>query len=99
MIMLKKVWGKVTEQTIWNFFRKSGITLEAQEGTMDDHNDPFKGMVDDGDDGIAADKLEFDLNQLCEARPDSGPENIDADGLVDFDREVATNEFQPLFVD
>ena len=73
--------------------------MEAQEGTMDDHNDPFKGMVDDGDDGIAADKLEFDLNQLCEARPDSGPENIDADRLVDFDREVATNEFQPLFVD
>ena len=66
---------------------------------MDDHNDPFKGKVDDGDDGIAADKLEFDLNQLREARPDSAPENIDADGLVDFDREVATNEFQPLFVD
>ena len=66
---------------------------------MDDHNDPFKGKVDDGDDGIAADKLEFGLNQLREARPDSAPENIDADGLVDFDREVATNEFQPLFVD
>ena len=66
---------------------------------MDDHDDPFKEMVDDGDDDSAVDKLECDLNQLCEARPDLAPENLDADGLVDFDREVATNESLPLSVD
>ena len=93
MMMLKKAWGEVNEQTLRNCFQRSGISLEAQEGTMDDHDDPFKGMVDDGEDISVVDELEFDLNQFCKARPDLAPENLDADGLVDFDREVATNEF------
>ena len=62
MMMLKKAWGELTEQTIRNCFQKSGISLEAQEGATDDHDDPFKGMVDDGEDDSAVDKLEFDLN-------------------------------------
>ena len=33
------------------------ISVEAQEGAMDDHDDPFKGMVDDGEDNSAVDKL------------------------------------------
>ena len=56
----------------------------------------LKGSVNDGEDNSAVDELEFDLNQLREARPDLAPENLDADGLVDFDREVATNESRPL---
>ena len=32
------------------------------------------------------------------ARPDLAPENLDADELVDFHREVATNESRPLSV-
>ena len=43
MMMLKKAWGEVSEQTIRNCFRKSGISLESQEGAIDDHNDPFGG--------------------------------------------------------
>ena len=31
MMMLNKAWGEVTEQTIRNCFRKSGISLEARE--------------------------------------------------------------------
>ena len=58
---------------------------------MDDHDDPFKGMVDDAEDDSVVDELEFDLNQLCEAKPDLVPENLDADGLVYLDREVASN--------
>ena len=73
--------------------------MEAKEGAMNDHDDPFKGMVDDGEDDSAVDELEFDLNQLREARPDLAPENLDADGLVDFDRDVATDEPRPLSVD
>ena len=61
------------------------ISVEAREGAMDDHDDPFKGMVDDGEDDSAVGKLEFDLNQLREDRPGLGPESLDADGLVDFD--------------
>ena len=64
---------------------------------MDNHDDPFKGMADDDD--SAVDKLECDLNQLCEARPDLAPENLDADGLVDFTRKLATYESLPLSVD
>ena len=82
MMMLKKAWCEVTEQTIQNCFRKSGISLEAQEGAMNDHNVPLKEMVDDGEDDSAVDELEFDLNQLREARPGLAPENIDADGLL-----------------
>ena len=99
MMMLKKVWGEVTEQTIRICSRKSGISLEAEEGAMDDHDDPFKGMVDYGEDGSVVEELEFDLNQLFYARHDLAPENLDADGLVDFDREVATSESQPLSVE
>ena len=40
-----------------------------------------------------------DLNQRCKARPGLAPENIDGDGLVHFDREVATNESRPLSID
>ena len=65
---------------------------------MDDHDDPFKGMLDDGEDDSAVDELEFDLNQFHEARPDLAPENLDADGLIDFDREIATNKSRPLCV-
>ena len=54
---------------------------------MDDHDDPFKEMVDDSEDDSAVDELEFD------------PENLHADGLANFDREVATNKFRPLSVD
>ena len=92
MMMFTKDWGEVTEQAIQNCFRRSGISLEAQESAMDDHDDPVKGIVDDGEDDSAVDKLEFDLNQLCEAKPNLAPENLDADGLVDFNREVATNK-------
>ena len=57
MMMLRKASAEVTEETIRNYFRKSGISLEVQEGAMDDHDDPFKGMVDDGEDDSAVDEL------------------------------------------
>ena len=41
----------------------------------------------DGEDDSAVDKLESDLNQLYKARPNLVPENLDADLLIDFDRE------------
>ena len=63
MMMLKKAWGEMTEQKIWNCFQKSGITFQkAQEGPMDDHNDPFKGKVDDGENSSAVDESEFEVN-------------------------------------
>ena len=70
-MMIKKAWGKMTEQRMRNCFRKSGISLKAREGAMDDHDDLFKGMVDNGENGSAVDELEFDLDQLREAIPGS----------------------------
>ena len=65
---------------------------------MDDHDDPFKEMVDESEDDSTVDELEFDPNQFREARLDVGPENLHADGLTNFDREVTTNKSRPLFV-
>ena len=66
---------------------------------MNDHDDPFKRMVDDCEDNSVVDELDFARNQLREARPDLAPENHDVDGLVDFDRDVATNEYRIFCVD
>ena len=66
---------------------------------MDDHDNPFKEVVDDSEDGSAVDELEFDLHQLRQARSDLAPENLDADGLADFDRKVEINESRPLSAD
>ena len=56
-------------------------------------------LVDNGEDNSAVNELEFDLNQLREARPDLAPENLDTDGLVHFYRKVSANESRPLSVD
>ena len=66
---------------------------------MNDHDDPFKEIMDVGEDDSAVKELEFDLNKLRETRPDLAPENLDSDRLVDFDRDVATIESRPLSVD
>ena len=66
---------------------------------MNDHDDPFKEIMNYGEDDSAVEELEFDLNQLRKTRPDLAPENLNADGLVDFDRGVVTNESWSLSVD
>ena len=55
MMMLNKTWGEVTELTIGHCFRKSETLLETQESAINDHDDPFRGLVDDGEDDSAAD--------------------------------------------
>ena len=67
--------------------------MEAQTGAMNDHDNPFKEIMVDGEDGSAAEELEFDLNQLRETRLYLAPENLDGDGLVDL---VATKKSPPL---
>ena len=82
----------MTEKTILNCFQKSEISVEAQTGAMNDHHDPFKEIMDDGKDDSAVEVLQFDLNQLFETRPDLALKNLDADGVVDFDRDVVINK-------
>ena len=39
MMMLKTAWNDVTEKTILHCFQKSGLSVEAQTGAMNDHDD------------------------------------------------------------
>ena len=66
---------------------------------MNDHDDPFKEIMNYGENNSVVEALEFDLNQLRKTRPNLALENINADGLVNFDRDVATNESRPLSID
>ena len=75
------------------------FSLEAQERSMDDHDDPLKGMGDNDQDDSAVDKSKFYLNQLHKARPDLASDKLDAEGLVGFDEEVETNKSRPLSVE
>ena len=75
------------------------MSLEAQEGAIDDRDDLFKEMVDHGEEDSAVYQLEFDLNQLCEVLPDLASEILHAIGFVNFDRELATNKSRPLSID
>ena len=106
MMMLKTAWDEVTNKTIVNCFRKSGISEDARKGAIDDHDDPFKEMVYDPEDDSAAEEeddaveeLQFDLDRLRKTRPDLAPEDLNADTLIDFDIEVVTYESQPLSID
>ena len=38
--------------------------MKVQESAMDDHDDPFKGVVDDGEDDSASGKLDFSLTWI-----------------------------------
>ena len=105
-MMLKTAWDEVTNKTIVNCFRKSGISEDARKGAIDDHDDPFKEMVDDAEDDRAAEEeddaveeLQFDLDRLRKTRPDLASEDLNADTLIDFDIEVVTYESQPLSID
>lgn len=99
MMMLRTAWNDVTEKTIINCFRRSGISKDARKAAIDDDDDPFKEMDSAEDEEENVEELQFDLNQLRETRPDLVPEDLDADTLIDFDRKVVTNESQPLSVD
>ena len=48
--------------------------------------------MDVGKDESAVEELEFDLNENHETRPDLTPKSLDADGLFDFDGDLASNK-------
>lgn len=97
MVMLRKSWDDVSEQTIVNCFRKAGISRELQESAVDESDDPFRSLSTDVDDSIG--ELEFDLDQLRQINHELAPDDLDAAGLIGFDTDVATNSSQPLTVE
>ena len=54
----------------------------------------LKKIMGNAEDGSSVEELEFDLNLFRETRP-----NLDADGTVDLDRDMATNKSWSLSVD
>ena len=44
------------------------------------------------DDKNAIGELEFDINQLCEANPEFAFDDLDSDGLIDIEADVAFNK-------
>ena len=76
MVMLRKSWDDVSEQTIVNCFRKAGISEKSQEHVVDEDDDPFRSLCTDVDDSIA--DLEFNLDQLRQINPELAPDELDA---------------------
>ena len=84
--MLQKAWDAISNQTLTNCFRKSGISEDAEKA-MNDEEDPFKGLEDDDVEEDAAQTLGADLSILKERFTDQ----IDADAEYD-DFEVSTSQ-------
>ena len=79
MIILKSAWDEVTEKTILNCFRKSGISVEGQTSAINDYDDPFEEIMHDREGDSAVEELEFGLNHFRKARLDLTPKNLDHD--------------------
>ena len=97
MVMLRKSWDDVSEQTIVNCFRKDGISEKSQEHAADEDDDPSRSLCTAVDDSIA--DLEFNLDQLRQINPELAPDELDAAGLIDIDACIATNQSQALTVE
>ena len=84
MKILVSSWEAVSEQTIVNYFRKAGITSEAQNAAITDADDPFSDLKEN-------------LQQLHDIDPDMVPESVTPESLIDVDNEVITTA--PMITD
>ncbi|PFX28581.1 hypothetical protein AWC38_SpisGene6710 [Stylophora pistillata] len=84
MDMLVAAWDKVTQGTINNCFRATGISHQSQESALsDDDDDPFMTLAEE-------------INNLRERAPELAPENVTAGIVVKCDDGAATFEADPL---
>ena len=77
MKILVSSWEAVSAQTIVNYFRKVGVTPEAQNAAITDADDPFSNLKEC-------------LQQLHDIDPDMVPEGDTPESLIDVDKEVIT---------
>ena len=66
MYMLKKAWDAISNQTFTNCFRKLGISEKDAVKTMNDEEDPFKGLEDNDVEEDPVQALNADLSILKE---------------------------------
>ena len=84
MKILVSSWEAVSAQTIVNCFRKTDITLEAQNAAITDADDPFSNLKES-------------LQQLHDIDPDMVPEGVTPESLIDVDNEIITTA--PMITD
>ena len=81
MKILVSSWEAVSVQTIvltqLPYFRKVGVTPEAQNAAITDADDPFSNLKES-------------LQQLHDIEPDMVPESVSPESLTDVDNEVIT---------
>ena len=84
MKILVYSWGAMSAQTIFNYFRKTGFTPQAQNSAIKDAVDPIF-------------KPKESLMQLHGIDPDMVPEGVTPESLIDVDNEVITTA--PIITD
>ena len=86
MQLLQSALSEVSELTIKNCFRKSGIPEKSAEQAINEEDDPFKNITAD---------LEETITELRERLPEEPPEELNATDLLDVDAELSTNGAKP----
>ena len=81
MNLLVQAWDYVSNETIINCFKKSGISTDAQEAAQNDDDDPFKDLASE-------------LLELKGSHPELVPTGLTGEEFIDADMDVAT--YEPL---
>ena len=72
MAILNEARGRVSEETIRNFFRKAGIGNQAQQSALNDNNKPFKILLEE-------------ISASQERSRELVPDEVSAEDVVDTD--------------
>ena len=87
MQLLQSTWSEVSELTIKNCFRKSGISEKSVEQAINEEDYPFKDITAD---------LKETITELRERLPEEAPEEMNVTDFFDVDVELSTNGEKPI---
>ena len=84
--LLQSAWSEVSELTIKNCFRKSGISEKSAEQAINEEDHPFKDVTAD---------LKESITEIRERLPEEPLEELNATDFFDVDVELSTNGAKP----
>ena len=90
MQLLQSAWSEVSELTIKNCFRKSGISEKSAEQAINEEDHPFKDITAD---------LKETITELRERLPEEAPEELNATDFFDVDVELSTKGEKPSYAE